>query len=571
LNLFTQRYVLDWQRPKKTFGLNGDNCELLTHCTLIGLLKGVANNKGISSVMLSRDQRNKWELEFHNACFGKILDPEAVRAALEGIKAKYDNQDEFQVGKMLEEQELSTYSVKERSSAAPALFRFREGFTLERLEHEIRATQTEYPLLFKFFTEDIKARGAHELVTSLQFLRLMTTYYNKRVTPHRAATQLVVGDALETVGNGKALWQRAWEGYRTAWNLEAHMDQPIECGVEVPKVAMQLSTSITLCLPTDVDQGLLPKALASTLVDFHNEFRKLAQTHLDARGGRAPEPPRVESSMLSESNVIFHRERSYEAALNKLLRFVMRHCLIVSLKNGKLSFDLAAAEKWLVDTYFASCPLVQLDLQYMKYVDDNAVSNALQRLRLSDNVEAEPLPQEMVAEIQRRVPGPSEAQPMIEELEQALVIMIDAIVGAEVTGDSKLWSVLMLKSDVFAGVKLRHVDSLYNLLKSKVVTDDFPTVNSLYKDPLDEAAKEQLAEACEDIEDLEALVEAMNELMTGMLRGKAVSRAASITQTMMAMYDELEDDCLAVFGSKLTMSNFCAAYSVLDRVMTFQE
>ena len=96
-----------------------------------------------------------------------------------------------------------------------------------------------------------------------------------------------------------------------------------------------------------------------------------------------------------------------------------------------------------------------------RFLGDSAASDAL--LSLRRNIDQVALPQELKASLSAQVTNRTVAQTLLEELEQALVIMVDSIVEAEVSGDTKLWSVLMLQSDSFGDVRLKHVNALYVL------------------------------------------------------------------------------------------------------------
>ena len=181
------------------------------------------------------------------------------------------------------------------------------------------------------------------------------------------------------------------------------------------------------------------------------------------------------------------------------------------------------------------------------------------------------------------------------------MIMVDTIVAAEVTGESKLWSVLMVNSELFAGTQLRHVDSLYRFLKGMVSSDEFPTVNQLYKTPLDAdvSSKQELMQLASDAEGLADVIDIMKTLMVDMLGGTAVVRrqlvfwsifsrvknvwiALStvccfvacqnptdlIYHTLTAIDDGLEDACEEIFReAPFTMANFCAVYTAFDEVL----
>ena len=423
--LFAGRFMLDWERMKKVLGsLGDDDTELILHAAITGF--GEAARTAVerrlqphtpsSAFLASRESRAMWERNVHKSILADIVADGQLSRKLATMKELYDDENEHRVGIMLQERALATYDTAERARAAPALFRFRQAFAADTFEFHVHAARERFPLLHSFVTEPDQVRGAHYLADALDWMRLLTTQYNRRIAEKTAEQEIKVADVLAAYGQA-VQWQRAWQGFEAAWALEAHLGVPIECGTITPEgIAMGLDSQLALCLPAHENQGLLTKALATILTRLHNNLRELAQEHLVARGGGVVEPSQVSSRNFTRTHTIHKKRASYEAAFAAFTEYVKRHCLVYSTETGKLTYDLAAAERWLVDEYFATCPTVKLELNMVSYLGESAISDAL--LSLKRTIPQEPLPMELKAQLKRTVTNRTIAQSCIEELEQ---------------------------------------------------------------------------------------------------------------------------------------------------------
>ena len=163
-------------------------------------------------------------------------------------------------------------------------------------------------------------------------------------------------------------------------------------------------------------------------------------------------------------------------------------------------------------------------------------------MALDEAIPQAPLPQELKAELRRAVTDRTVAKTCIEELEQALVIMIDSIKEAEVSGDSKLWSVLMLRSEIFGDVRLKHIRALNEFLVQQIDTSEFAMVHANYKNKLadsftfdwisyaapEAAVVQALEQQAKDVDGLGTIMEVLVEFMQEQLGGSGVVRGRSL-------------------------------------------
>ncbi len=482
-SLFADRYLLDWNRLKLILGgMGADNVAILVHAALLklGNLDLCMPLKYRTSMLSTRDARAVWEHALDEAILTPLLGPDTIDKELRALKASFDDENEHSVGLMLQERKLDSYDSGERARAAPTLFRFHEAFDMQRFEFAVEGQKDAYPLLHAFLTKPRELRGAKLLQDSLQWMRLLTTYYNRRVTAEKAASEVVIRDVLGTAGRGQLNWHHSWNQFQAAWRLELHLGVLIGCATTPKNVQMGEESPLALCMPADHESGLLPKALAIMMTRFHNHFVDLAAEHVAARTGcPLDKVEEISSKNFTHAHTLCSKKPSYDAAVEGLISWIQRYALRYTPQTGKLMYDLQGAERWLADEYFASCPKLKLELDSVVYLGESATSDALRKLR--QNVAQVPLPPELKASIGRTVTSQTIAQSLVEELEQALVIMVDSVVATAVRGDIQLWSVLMLEPGIFQNVCLQHVDALHSLLTSYVHVGEFPGVNDRYK------------------------------------------------------------------------------------------
>jgi hypothetical protein len=372
------------------------------------------------------------------------------------------------------------------------------------------------------------------------------------------------------------------------------------------EVTMGLDATINLCLPAQEDAGICATALTTYLTTKHNEVVDATQAHLRARRGfgqqtqtqtqqqqqqqQPQHDEQISSQMLSHIHAV-----SFNT--DKFIEYVQRHCLIYSQQTGQLEYDFDAAERWLADVEFATCPSVRLEMDRITYLDEQLSSDARSVLR--DHVAQVELPPDILAALSAEFHNPTVAHSCIEALDLVLVFMQEVLhkgIGNRL-GDTNLAnhvrSVLLTDDDLFTSktlcgeVKVKHVDALYNFLWSQLSDDDFAQVQVVYKRKLTEGfVGDKLGETRQThpavdprlLDELrmlaprlglKQLVPCMARLMVDQLGGTNVSPSWSIHGAMNPYEDEgLPDSFDDLFPEDFKMGHFVEVYRFLDNLNT---
>eukprot|EP00750_Incisomonas_marina_P010789 INCI16307.8.p1 GENE.INCI16307.8~~INCI16307.8.p1 ORF type:complete len:4556 (+),score=887.02 INCI16307.8:48-13670(+) len=598
---FGSHFNADWARLKTSLRKSGDDAELLVHSTIMELTREAldASQTRIFDffTLPSRELRVAWESEFSERILQPLLGPDAIDTSLERLKAAHHDENEQQVGRMLQERPLWSYSQDERLRLAPALFRFRPAFSVEDFVARI---SDQFKLLKIFMTQQRELQSLRHLGDVLRWERLLTVHYNRRISSSDAAT-MTVARVLETVGRDQLQWHRAWQGFQNAWALAWQFVSQHTC-TELPamykQVTMGPEATINLCLPAQEDAGICATALTTYLTTKHNEVVDATQAHLRARG-RGPQDHQGQQSQPQEEQIssqMFSHIHAVSFNTEKFVEYVQRHCLIYSQQTGQLEYDFDAAERWLVDVYFATCPSVRLEMDRITYLDEQLSSDA--RAVLRAHVPQMELPPDIVTALAAEFHNPTVAHSCIEALDLVLVFMQEILRGGmgKQLGNTNLAnhmkSVLLTNDNLFKSktlcseVKVKHVDALYNFLWSQVSDDDFAQVQDAYKvkltegfvddtgkkrqshGPVDPRILDELRMLAPRLE-LKSLVECMARLMEEQLSGTNVSPSWSIHDAMLPYEDEgLPESFDELFPGEIVMGHFVEVYRFLDNLNT---
>ena len=359
---------------------------------------------------------------------------------------------------------------------------------------------------------------------------------------------------------------------------------------------MSTKSTINLCLPAQEDAGICATALTTYLTTKHNEVVDATQNHLKARG-RGAHRHAVEEQISSQT---FSHVHAVSFRVDKFIEYVQRHCLIYSQQTGQLEYDFDAAERWLVDVYFATCPSVRLEMDRITYLDEELSSNA--RLVLREHVPQVELPPDILALLKTEFHNPTVAHSCIESLDLVLIFMQEVLRGAAGTtlGDTiingHMRSVLLTNNDLFksqtlnAEVKVKHVDGLYKFLWSQLSEDEFAQVNAVYKVKLSEEFSHSDGKQTKNFPavdqmqldelrmlaprlDLKTVLDCMGQLAVEQLAGAHLNRGWSIVESLMPYQDEagLPAGFENLFPADLRMGHFVEVYKFLDNLSTLGE
>merc|ERR1712023_514231 len=121
--------------------MGADDMELLLHeCCKKMVHKHSLKHSGY---LPSRKERKVWESKLASKVLEPILNAEHCSKHLKELRAKFDDENESQVGRMLEEKTSDDFDLSRpgelliRQRSAPLLFAFREVFTLSSFKHAV--------------------------------------------------------------------------------------------------------------------------------------------------------------------------------------------------------------------------------------------------------------------------------------------------------------------------------------------------------------------------------------------------------------------------------------------------
>jgi len=276
-----------------------------------------------------------------------------------------------------------------------------------------------------------------------------------------------------------------------------------EC-LEIPdmykKVDMTLDTPVSFCLPREVDEGICAVMILRAVGRRHNEFvesiglkRLTQQRTLDSKRKAV-----VSSKFFSDAHKI-----EYELE-EKFVPFVAKQCVEIN-ENGSVQYNFANAEQYLMDTFFAGKPQINVEVATIQYTDAQGKINTN---LLKQKVTQEKLSDDMQANILEELGAVATANKCLGLLETCISFL--QVTGGSFiqkldVGDQNLTTyvkdvLLMDKADFMSKtisqkVKLKHIDSLWTLLKDYTTIDPFESVHGKYKAKLDEKEVDALKSA----------------------------------------------------------------------------
>jgi hypothetical protein len=595
---FFDHFRGDWIKLKTCLRKSGDDTELLVHkaiCALADEARDGSRSRIFDFFVLpSRELRWAWEKDFSESILDGLLGPDAVDNSLTQLKKVFNHDDNDQkVSLILQEKPLWSFSKSDRINKAPALFRFRPAFSVDDFVSRIG---DKYKLLKMFMTEQEQLRSLRNLGDVLRWERLLTVHFNRRISSSDAAA-LTVARVLDTVGRDQLQWHRAWQGFQTAWASAWQFVAKYTC-TELPdmykQVAMGPNATINLCLPAEEDAGICATALTTYLTTKHNEVVEHTKNHLKARmHGLQFIAGQHEEEQISSQ--MFSHIHSVSFSMEKFMDFVQRHCLIYSQETGQLEYDFDAAERWLVDVEFATCPSVRLEMDRIQYLDEELSSNA--RMVLRQSVAQVELSPDVITALTAEFQNPTVAHSCIESLDLMLVFMQEVLRGGmgaqlgNVNLRDHMKAVLVTQEELFKSqtlcseVKVKHIDALYNFLWAQVSTDDFAQVKNIYKIKLDNGFIDQHGNSHEPVKprvldelralaprlQLKKLVSFMGNFLSTEL-SLSMSTGYKIRDALIPFQDDDDVDSMLpetfeeYFPEQIKMGHFVEIFKFLDNL-----
>jgi len=314
--------------------------------------------------------------------------------------------------------------------------------------------------------------------------------------------------------------------------------------------------------------------IARFLGEKHNRFVNRVDEALLTRG-RERQTTRqgvVSSKFFSSAHSL-----SYDLA-GGFLPFVEKQCVQYS-SSGNVVYDFRKAEQYLLDVYFSSKPLIDLEVRMVQYANMQSEGTS----QLKQKVKQEALSKDTCDKIVKELGSASRARQCLELLETC-ISFLQATGGSFVqtldVGEKKLGeyvkTVLMMDEAEFGSrligdvVRLKHIDSLWRLLREYTVVDPFEAVRPKYKEPLDEKLAASLTHACEKL-DTRTLLPCLRDFIEEILTEDYMNVAATIKEMIgqRAVGDPpsyLESfEWFNEFPSDIFMKNIVAAYHCIER------
>lgn len=529
-------------------GAGGGRAELLAR--ILAARRQVQNGQPVVrpatwAVLHQSDDRQSWEAEFKRLCidpsFGSDLKEDPVQRATKMFSKEGEEEDGVFTSELLERLDLSTLQVEVRQVSLPALWRFRQSFNLMDFGMELSlnpANEETYPILSAFLTQEPQLRALRHLTSVLEWQNLLIGKYNRSLS-HSAATTLTVADVLNSVMD-KSRWRAAFDGFKHAWNSSWQYVERFGC-LRIPPMYKGLviseSIPIAFCMPSEKDEGICPLALVRYLGEKHNTFVERVDEVLLLRG---EEVQRASSRQNVVSSKYFTQAHSLSYELQGgFASFVEKQC--VRLSNlGKVEYDFANAERYLLDVVLSGKPLLDLVVRMIQYSDDVVASSVL----LKQKVRQEPLPKSIQQKILREIGTPAKSHACLELLETC-VSFLQATGGSAIqrlnVGDRLLGeyarSVLLLDADfgsatVSSEVKLMHIDSLWKLLRDTSIVDPFANVRPKFKEHLDIDPTLQQAFKAMGASNIEVLLPLFKDFITSYLSEDVMSAASTVKENL---------------------------------------
>ena len=269
------------------------------------------------------------------------------------------------------------------------------------------------------------------------------------------------------------------------------------------------------------DEMILPLALVQWMTGKHNEFVQRIDEVLLLRQKEsqryATTNPNMSSSLLTRSHALDYDFDMVEG-------FVAEQCVERS-SRGDLTYDFAKAEDWLVDRFFTSKPVIDLEVREFEFPGDGLTAK---RELLIGKVEQDAIPADVELAIRGELSTPAKASSCLRAVEMCISFITVSTAGihasvAAKSLESYIRDTLLVDRDMLQSrvvkkeIQLRHLDALCELLDELSSSDPFEKVNSFFKQPMTVGDEKALEVACPKM-DLHVLVPCLFKFIKSRVR-----------------------------------------------------
>jgi len=552
----------DWKVLRSMIRRSVDDLAMLIHLTVLSIEQDqktgqnilLSDQKTPRNFQLFRnlEERSAWEEDMKKHC-ESVIAADGVAGRLENAAKEFgskgDEEGSIFVAELLEQSDLATMEGAVRKEAWPALWRYRRPFSLEDFTMELNLNAENakaYPVLSAFLAEEPQLRALQDLTNVIGWMNLLMSRYNRTFTDLQAKEK-TVRDLLEMAPSGeKHKWRHAFAGFKAAWNKCWQYVKRFEC-IEIPQqyqsVVMSEDQPIGFSLPTNKDEGICGIALTRFLGEKHNRVIEMVDELLLMRGEtlqRAEDKDSKNERVVTTKFLAPAHTISYDLE-GGFIPFVEKQCVEYTAAGG-LTYDFKNAEQYLLDVYFTGKPLINIEMRMFQFANEaGALSTAL----LKQKVAQEALPRDIQTAILKELGSPSQGRKALELLETCIQFLQATGGAANIqqldVGEIKLGdyvkSVLMMKEAEFGSniissrVLLKHIDSLWRLLRDYTVVNPFANVRPRYKAPLDGKQKEKLLASCAKL-DLVVLLPLMKDMIVSSLNEDTFGTEAKLKDSL---------------------------------------
>jgi len=282
---------------------------------------------------------------------------------------------------------------------------------------------------------------------------------------------------------------------------------------------------------------------------------------------------------------------TYDLA-GSFLPYMEKHCVQVS-DSGSIIYDFANAEQYLLEVVLSGKALLDLEVRTIQFTNAASSGDSGNVSLLAQKVKQQPLPRDIAENILKELRSPVEALHCLELLEVCISFLLTTGGSFAQHLDEQVSNKLLskyIKQDLLMDdnskesefdsktisqqVQLKHIDSLWKLLRDCTVTDVFANVRPKYRQLLSDKPKAALLSLCQQKKlDLDILLPLMKDFITSQLREDQTAATRSVKETI--GFCEVNDQNLSdltwfktFFPDDIQMSHIMDAHRTLETAHT---
>jgi hypothetical protein len=408
---------------------------------------------------------------------------------------------------------------------------FQTKFDIQPVEE-----RAKYKVLDKFMNDSALFQALNVMHEVLLWPRLLVKRFTRRTTLEEAQN-LTCAKVLADLGSDaeRAVWTKAFTGFKTAWNLCFSRVETYGC-TPIPQdyrqMKMQADVAIVFCMPFHYDEGICTVALVNWLATEHNNFVNNVNDKTDAflapfaslDRKRSSDNNNNNNNNTNNNNSNNDKKKSSTPEVVRFDRFTRVSALqcsstefqaFIAASFGETGvLDFSVAETFLVQQYFKFKPFIEVGVPIFKsgptHMSFPHESDGITVRPLTDKIPQLQLPDSVLKEIFAELDEKSKMQPVLRTL-KVVIASLAASGGARSKlndmGELNLQKYTQewlrygndcpdLFTFVAQKVSLKYLDDLHRELDERMggVTKLFDQVLPNFKQPLDAKLSEALSQ-----------------------------------------------------------------------------